>query len=93
MIKNIEEEREKVRKFVKHYCKISGFRLNPDVKIVELLIEGLVQNRLRKGYQYCPCRILSGKWEEDKSKICPCKWHKEEIAQDGHCKCGLFYKP
>ncbi|MBI5554435.1 MAG: hypothetical protein HY920_01100 [Elusimicrobia bacterium] len=41
--------------------------------------------------QYCPCRPISGNQEEDKQKICPCKWHKDEIAADGHCHCQLFF--
>lgn len=26
----------------------------------------------------------------DRDNICPCKWHRQEIANDGHCKCHLF---
>ncbi|MBI5956488.1 MAG: hypothetical protein HY871_05750 [Chloroflexi bacterium] len=26
----------------------------------------------------------------DRRNICPCYWHKDEIAQDGHCRCHLF---
>lgn len=92
MSKNIEEEKEKVRQFIKRYCEINGYKLNPDKKILEAVIEGLAINRVRKNFQYCPCRILSGNPQEDKLKICPCHWHKEEIEKEGHCHCFLFFK-
>ena len=34
----------------------------------------------------------TGNPEDDKPKICPCQWHREEVEKDGHCFCGLFYK-
>jgi ferredoxin-thioredoxin reductase catalytic chain len=92
MSKDLEQEKEKVRKFTSRYCELSGYKLNPDAKMAEMVIEGLAKNRVKKGFQYCPCRPLSGDQEQDKLKICPCKWHQDEIAQDGHCHCQLFYK-
>jgi ferredoxin-thioredoxin reductase catalytic subunit len=86
------EEKEKVRKFAQRYAKVSGFKLNPDVRTVELVIEGLVRNRIKYGRQYCPCRIVTGNAEEDRQKICPCVWHREEIEKIGHCHCDLFHK-
>lgn len=91
MTKDLEQEKEKVRQFTKNYCKLTGYTLNPDEKIAEMIIEGLAKNRVNKGFQYCPCRPLSGNLEEDKLKICPCKWHKDEIAADSHCHCQLFF--
>ncbi len=92
MPKDQEQEKEKVRKFARRYCELSGYKLNPDMKMAEIVIEGLAKNRVNKGFQYCPCRPLTGDPEQDKLKICPCKWHKDEIAADGHCHCQLFYK-
>ena len=71
-------------------AKENGFRLNPDQKVVEKLIKGLLANEKKHGERYCPCRRIVGNKDEDSSKICPCKWHKEEIKRDGHCFCGLF---
>lgn len=92
MDKELESEKEKINVFVKKYCDLTGFRLNPDTKIVEIVIEGLAKNRLLKGKRYCPCRVFTGNPQEDKDKICPCKWHKEEIERDSHCHCMLFFK-
>jgi len=89
--KELEEEKERVRKFAQKYAEKAGFRLNPDKAMLELVIEGLARNKLFYGAQYCPCRPVSGDKEEDKKKICPCIWHKQEIAEDGHCKCMLFF--
>ena len=74
------------------YAEKNGFKLNPDREAVERLIKGLLENEKKYGARYCPCRRVSGGLEEDRPKICPCQWHKEEIEKDGHCFCGLFYK-
>lgn len=92
MNKELENEKEKIYAFVKKYCALKGLRLNPDTRIVEIVIEGLAKNELLRGARYCPCRLVAGNPREDKNKICPCKWHKEEIERDGHCHCGLFFK-
>lgn len=59
--------------------------LNPDVKIVEAVKNGLAQ----KG-GYCPCRLA--KTEDNK---CMCKEFREQIADpefEGFCHCRLYYK-
>ncbi len=74
------------------YAKKNSFKLNPDREIVRKLVTGILENEKKYGQKYCPCRRIVGKPEEDRSKICPCQWHKEEIEKDGHCLCGLFQK-
>lgn len=76
----------------KKYAENNGFRLNPDKEAVKRLIKGLLANEKKYGARYCPCRRVSGNIEEDKKKICPCQWHRQEIEKDGHCYCGLFFK-
>ncbi|MFC1512694.1 ferredoxin-thioredoxin reductase catalytic domain-containing protein, partial [bacterium] len=61
-------------------------------EMVECVIRGLAMNRIMHGFQYCPCRILENDKQKDQPKICPCKWHKEEIERDGTCQCRLFVK-
>jgi ferredoxin-thioredoxin reductase catalytic subunit len=75
-----------------NYAKSNGFRLNPDKKTVERVINGLLLNEKKYGKRYCPCRRVSGNEEEDSKKICPCAFHKEELEKDGHCFCNLFFK-
>jgi len=74
------------------YAKKNGFKLNPDKEMVRKLVSGILENEKKYGQKYCPCRRIVGRPEEDRSKICPCQWHKEEIEKDGHCLCGLFQK-
>jgi len=86
---------EKIEEMIKNYSEYAqknGFQLNPDRKVVERIINGLLRNEKEKGEKYCPCRVLSGNKEEDSKKICPCAYHKEEIEKNGICYCGLFMK-
>ena len=76
----------------KRYAETNGFELNPDEKVLERLVSGLLENEKKYGAKYCPCRRVTGDKEEDRPKICPCQWHREKIERDGHCFCGLFYK-
>ena len=79
-LKNISEK----------YTTENGLNLNPDGKIVDMVLEGLLRNEEKYGALYCPCRLPGGDKEKDKAIICPCVYHKDEIAKDGHCKCRLF---
>jgi len=83
----------KMKKFAEKYAEKSGYRLNPDPEILEMILEGLVNNKEEYGRQYCPCRSVSGDPEEDRKKICPCFWHHQEIKEDGKCHCQLFLAP
>jgi len=75
-----------------NYATANGFRLNPDKKTVERVLKGLLANEKKHGRKYCPCRRISGSAEEDAKIICPCVYHKDEIAKDGHCFCNLFVR-
>jgi ferredoxin-thioredoxin reductase catalytic subunit len=81
---------EEIIKNYSAYAQKNGFQLNPDRKIVERVVNGLLVNEKKIGKRYCPCRRLSGNQEEDLKKVCPCIYHQEEIKKDGRCYCGLF---
>lgn len=74
------------------FAKENNFKLNPDGKAVERLMMGLLENEGKHGARYCPCRRVTGNKEEDKAKICPCIYMREEIKKDGRCLCGLFFR-
>ncbi len=74
----------------KEYSRKNGFSLNPNKKIVEGVIKGLLENEKRYGKRYCPCRRIKGIPKEDEKIICPCVYHKKEIKKQGHCHCLLF---
>jgi len=78
--------REKLEGFVKN----KPFILNPDEKTVAKVIKGLVARNKKYGFEYCPCRIVSGDKEKDANIICPCVYHEDEVKCDGKCHCVLF---
>lgn len=86
---------EKLIEEFSKYAKDSGFQINPDRKIAERVIRGLLANEEKYGKKYCPCRRVpqpNEPIEEASKKICPCFWHKDEIKKDGHCFCNLYVK-
>ena len=85
-----ERVRASIEKMVTKYAERSLYFLNPDEVVVENIVAGLVRNKMKYGYAYCPCRDVNEIPEEDKENICPCQTHKEEIARQGTCECGLF---
>jgi len=85
-----EEEVKEIRKRMERYAEMKGYSLNPDEEVVYVILRGLLENKRKYGYPYCPCRVVTGNREEDLSKICPCRWHEEEIRRMGRCHCGLF---
>jgi len=89
----IARERDVIRRRVMRYVGESGLKLQPDAKKLDLLLTGLARRKVRKGDFYCPCRVLTGLAEEDRKAVCPCDYHLKEIAEEGCCKCELFFKP
>jgi ferredoxin-thioredoxin reductase catalytic chain len=79
-------------KWARSYAKKHRLTLNPNKKQLETVIRGLVRNKAKFGHQYCPCRIRSGDEEKDRAIVCPCVYHKAEIADDGSCHCKLYFK-
>lgn len=79
---------EKAKKLIeeyREYAEANGFRLNPNTKAVEHLVQALLKNEEQHGKRYCPCRKI----HNDES-VCPCIYHKKEIEEQGHCHCYLF---
>ena len=81
----MNEKAKKLIKEFKEHTEKNGFRLNPNKKIVEHFIKGLLKNEENFGKKYCPCKKI----HNDKV-ICPCIYHKKEIKEQGHCHCFLF---
>lgn len=81
---------EQLKELMRRYAESQGFQLNPDEKIVDFVIHGLLRNEEKFGYRYCPCRAITGDKSKDARIICPCAYHKDEIKSIGHCLCGLF---
>ena len=69
---NKAQEEIKIRKLIQDYVAHSPYKLNPDAKIVDRVVKGLVMRKIKFGYPYCPCRLVTGDPEKDKNIICPC---------------------
>ncbi|MGQ9584162.1 MAG: ferredoxin-thioredoxin reductase catalytic domain-containing protein [Anaerolineae bacterium] len=75
---------------LKREGEAAGYFLNPDVDFVLGLVEGLLTNEARYGYQSCPCRLASGVREEDLDIICPCDYRDPDLDEYGACYCALY---
>jgi ferredoxin-thioredoxin reductase catalytic subunit len=83
-------EVEKLYAFLKKAQGAKGFFFNNAKETVFELLEGLLRNKDRYGYQSCPCRLASGNRENDKDIICPCVYRGPDIEEYGSCYCGLY---
>ena len=85
-------EKEELKKISEDYADEKGFRLQPDEGLLDTVLGGLIRNQEKHGEVYCPCRRITGDEEQDKKIVCPCIYHEQEVAEDGHCKCLLFFR-
>ena len=83
--------KEELKKLSQDHANNKGFRLQPDSAMLDTVFNGILRNQEKHGDLYCPCRRVTGDIEEDKKIVCPCIYHEQEVAQDGHCKCHLFF--
>jgi ferredoxin-thioredoxin reductase catalytic chain len=70
-----------------------GYHLNPDIEFTTGLVEGLLVNTDRFGYEACPCRLATGEKEDDLDIICPCDYRDTDLSEFGACYCGLYLDP
>lgn len=68
----------------------SGYHFNEDTKFVKELLEGILTNRERYGYDACPCRLAIGIKERDLDLICPCDYRDMDLDEYGACFCALY---
>jgi ferredoxin-thioredoxin reductase catalytic chain len=87
-----EKETIELKEKSKKYAESVGIKLNPNDKVVDAIVKGLLRNKELKGDIYCPCRIVTGNKEKDKEIACPCVFHRGEIELQGKCHCQLFFK-
>jgi len=68
----------------------AGYHLNPDVEFTKGLIKSLIINERRYGYWACPCRLASGKKQDDLDIICPCDYRDPDLNEYDVCYCALY---
>ncbi|OGS23219.1 MAG: ferredoxin:glutaredoxin reductase [Elusimicrobia bacterium RIFOXYA2_FULL_39_19] len=90
MEKPTAEEIEKLYQKLKKDAQASGYYLNPDETFTKELIEGLLINEKRYGYQACPCRLAYEQKEKDLDIICPCDYRDPDLGDYDACYCGLY---
>ncbi len=74
----------------KQDAEAGGYHINPDADFARGLVSGLLVNQARYGYQSCPCRLASGKKNEDLDIICPCDYRDQDVVEYGACYCALY---
>jgi ferredoxin-thioredoxin reductase catalytic chain len=81
---------EGLHRRLKREAEESGYNLNPDEGFVGMLVEGMLVNEDRYGYQSCPCRLASGNKASDLDIICPCDYRDADLTEFGSCYCALY---
>ena len=90
MIEISDQEVEKTYQRLNKFAESKGYHLNPDIEFTKDLIRSLLINQKRYGYWACPCRLASGKREEDRDIICPCDYRDPDLNEFGACYCALY---
>ena len=78
--------------YCKQVAKKNKWILNKDEPTLNDLLDGLVDNKKKMGYQSCPCRLASGKRELDRDLICPCDYAPLDVKEYGACYCNLYMR-
>lgn len=81
---------EELKQKIEAEIKGKNCYLNPDKSFTDELIEGLLVNEERYGYQSCPCRLSANNKEKDIDIICPCYYRDPDVTEYGNCYCALF---
>jgi ferredoxin-thioredoxin reductase catalytic chain len=71
-------------------AKAGGYHLNPDEVFTRDIVQALLTNTKRYGYQACPCRLADGVRDQDLDIICPCNYRDQDLAEFGACYCALY---
>jgi ferredoxin-thioredoxin reductase catalytic subunit len=78
--------------FVRHVTDRHGYAVNPDAVQFQRLVRHLDENKAKHGRYFCPCK-QHYPLQPDSDPVCPCAALHDEIKQQGHCECHLFFSP
>jgi len=84
------DEIDRLHRRLDRDARAGGYHLNPDAEFTRALVEGLLVNEKRYGYQACPCRLATGERVEDLDLICPCDYRDPDLLQFDACYCALY---
>jgi ferredoxin-thioredoxin reductase catalytic chain len=85
-----EQDVDRVHGILNREAAEGGYHFNPDTEFTKNLVRGLLRNEQRYGYRSCPCRLASGKKEEDPDIVCPCDYRDADLEEYGACYCALY---
>ncbi|MDD1694458.1 MAG: ferredoxin:glutaredoxin reductase, partial [Methanoregula sp.] len=85
-----EQDVDRAYEILKKDATDGGYRINTDTEFVKNLVRGLLRNEQRYGYRACPCRLASGKKDEDLDIVCPCDYRDSDVEEHGACYCALY---
>jgi ferredoxin-thioredoxin reductase catalytic subunit len=88
--KQYQDRIERLYGKLREEARQGGYHLNPDIEFTKDLVEGLLINEDRYGYQSCPCRLSSGTKQGDIDIICPCDYRDADVVEHDACYCGLY---
>jgi ferredoxin-thioredoxin reductase catalytic chain len=92
-IKMNMETKEGMLEYCNKVCGKNNWILNRDKNTLNELVDGLVKNKKKYGYQSCPCRLASGKRDLDRDLICPCDYAlNNDVEEYGTCYCNLYMR-
>lgn len=80
-----QAEVDKLYERLKKEAEAYGYHLNPDVEFTKELVRGILLNEKRYGYWNCPCRLATGKKQEDLDIICPCDYRDPDLTDYSTC--------
>ena len=80
-----EDDVQKCYERLKKDAEAHGYHLNPDVGFTKELVKGILENEKRYAYWNCPCRLASGKKEEDLDIVCPCDYRDADLTDYDTC--------
>jgi ferredoxin-thioredoxin reductase catalytic chain len=86
----MQNEIDSLYETLKTDAEQAGYLITKDIEFAKELIAGLIANRKRYGYIACPCRIASGKPDDDRDIVCPCDYRDDDLVEFGQCFCGLY---
>jgi ferredoxin-thioredoxin reductase catalytic chain len=66
-------------------AQAGGYHLNPDSELTRELVKGILTNKKRYSYGNCPCRLATGKLEEDQDIVCPCDYRDADVLEFSSC--------
>ena len=87
---SVDEQQNVTLEFLKKIADRFGYVLNPDDEALNRVAQSMTKIRIEYGKNYCPCK-RHYPLDKEVDPLCPCETFKDEIAQNGHCECHIFF--